>query len=512
MPGCPQPQNPATGKVCQSCGSKLLLKERYRPIQAIGQGGFGRTFLARDEDIPSKPKCVVKQLFFNQGQTRHIKKAEELFYQEAVRLDELGHHPQIPTLLAHFEQNQWLYLVQEFIAGPTLSRELKERGAFKEAQVRQALADLLRILAFIHDRQIIHRDIKPANIIRRTGAAGAGEGQLILIDFGIAKLLSATAMMQTGTIIGSPEYMAPEQTRGKVVPASDIYSLGVTCLHLLTGVSPANLYDEGRDRWIWRDFLTADKLVSAELGRILDKMVQAATRVRYASAAQVLRDLEPLPSPAIAPSPSPATQSPPRPVTRSPSPQPVSPTSAPAQPIKTFKRAIGNLFSSLAGHSTPDETPDILISEAGLDYTRLRDLLARKKWKLADEETRAALCQAVGKPPRGYLFEDDLANLPCEDLQTIDRLWVKYSDARFGFSVQARIYEGCGKDYGTFCDRIGWVTYRPAVPYKGIKFTLTAPIGHLPSRVWSGGTKWWRHAEAMANRLAECETNESQPS
>ncbi len=507
IPGCPKPENSESAKICQSCGGKLVLKARYRPIQALGHGGFGRTFLAVDEDIPSKPKCVVKQLFFQKGETHHVHKVKTLFYQEAVRLDDLGHHPQIPSLLAHFEQNQWLYLVQEFIEGPTLSWELKQKGAYRDVQIRELLKDLLPVLTFIHDRQIVHRDIKPANIIRRIGSDRPSftehqAGQIVLIDFGIAKLLSATAMMQTGTIIGSPEYMAPEQNRGKVVPATDLYSLGVTCLHLLTGVSPANLYDPNQDRWMWRDFLKADKLVSADLGRVLDKLVQNALTNRYQSAAEVLRDLNPIPTaslllpspPAIALSPLPASR-------RSPVQSKIA--RVPSRTIG-WRDVFSQFWPGVANRSNSVREPDILTSTVGIDYSRLRDLLAAQRWKQADEETRMVLCQAAGKPPRGYLFEDDIAKMPCEDLQTIDGLWVNYSDGRFGFSIQARIYEGVGKDYGTFCDRIGWKTYNPSVPYEGIQFNLKAPIGHLPSRIWSAGSKWWRHAGAIAAKLEQC--------
>ncbi|MGL5192627.1 MAG: GUN4 domain-containing protein [Chroococcales cyanobacterium] len=511
IPGCVQPQNPESAKTCQSCGSKLILKARYRPIQALGQGGFGRTFLAVDEDIPSKPKCVVKQLFFQKGETQQIQKVKDLFYHEAVRLDDLGHHPQIPSLLAHFEQNQRLYLVQEFIEGPTLSSELKQKGAYQEAEIRALLNDLLPVLTFIHDRQIVHRDIKPANIIRRIGSDRPSfteqqSGQIVLIDFGIAKLLSATAMMQTGTIIGSPEYMAPEQNRGKVVPATDLYSLGVTCLHLLTGMSPSDLYDPNQDRWIWRDFVRADKLVSADLGRILDKLVENALQKRYQSATEVLQNLNPTPkaSPAVSPSPTP----PPKRVASALRNSGQS-KSAPVPPRKTHWRdAFGQFWSELIPSANPVLEPDILTSTLGIDYSRLRDLLAAKKWKQADEETRSVLCQAAGKYPRAYLFEDDIAKIPCVDLQTIDRLWVNYSDARFGFSIQSRIYEGVGKDYGAFCDRIGWKTYNPSVPYEGIQFNLKAPIGHLPSRSWSGGSKWWRHAGAIAAKLEQCDATD----
>jgi len=100
-PDCPKPQNPAANKFCQYCGTKLLLREHYRAVKLIGQGGFGRTFLAVDQDKPGQPCCVIKQFYPQSQGTNIVQKAAMLFAQEAVRLDELGKHPQIPALLAH---------------------------------------------------------------------------------------------------------------------------------------------------------------------------------------------------------------------------------------------------------------------------------------------------------------------------------------------------------------------------------------------------------------------------
>lgn len=466
-PGCFAPQNPDSARFCLSCGSKLLLKERYRPIQPIGKGGFGRTFLGTDEDIPSKPHCVIKQFHFQGVSSTGLKKAAELFHQEAVRLDELGKHPQIPTLLAHFEQNQRLYLVQEWIAGQTLEQELRRSGAYKEAQIWELLQDLLPVLQYIHDNHVIHRDIKPANIIRRSspnpsnvlskGVVSGGvteRGNLVLIDFGVAKLLTDTALLQTGTIIGTPDYMAPEQLKGKVFAPSDLYSLGVTCIYLLTNVSPPQLYDSINDCWVWRDFLPSARQVSDRLGAILDKLLESAVKHRFQSADEVLKALN-------------STQK--------------------AAPLPVQQK--GNQG---------------LISAVGIDYKRLRDLLARKKWKEADQLTWELLCYALGKTPGYYLKQSDIEKLPCEDLWTIDQLWVKFSGGHFGFSVQKAIYEDVEGDYASFCDRIGWSLNNSSFQESACKFDLRAPMGHLPSRRWVGGINWWRHASVLATKLEQC--------
>jgi WD40 repeat protein len=295
-PACQNPQNPDRTQFCLNCGSKLLLRERYRAIKPLGRGGFGRTFLAVDEDKPSKPRCAIKQFFpLSQG-TSSAEKAAELFNREAVRLDELGKHPQIPELLAHFQQERYQYLVQEFIEGQNLQQELAQAGPFSENQIRSLLNDLLPVLQFVHSCSVIHRDIKPPNIIRRrisqTPVAYAYPtltGELVLVDFGAAKVVEGA--LKTGTVIGSPEFVAPEQIRGQAVYASDLYSLGVTCIYLLTQISPFDLFDINQDAWVWRDFLKVQ--IDPKLGRILDKMLEPSLSRRYNSATEVLQDLQP---------------------------------------------------------------------------------------------------------------------------------------------------------------------------------------------------------------------------
>ncbi|MGB3262793.1 MAG: serine/threonine-protein kinase, partial [Microcoleus sp.] len=295
-PACQNPQNADRTQYCLSCGSKLLLRQRYRAIKPLGRGGFGRTFLAVDEDKPSKPRCAIKQFFpLSQG-TSSAQKAAELFNREAVRLDELGKHPQIPELLAHFQQERYQYLVQEFIEGENLQQELARTGPFSESQILSLLKDLLPVLQFVHDRSVIHRDIKPPNIIRRrisqTPIAYTYPtltGELVLVDFGAAKVVEG--LKETGTVIGSPEFVAPEQIRGQAVYASDLYSLGVTCIYLLTQISPFDLFDINQDAWVWRDFLKVQ--IDPKLSRILDKTIEPSLSRRYKSVAEVLKDLQP---------------------------------------------------------------------------------------------------------------------------------------------------------------------------------------------------------------------------
>jgi tetratricopeptide (TPR) repeat protein len=291
-PACHNPPNSDGTMFCTNCGTGLVvLTNRYRPVKSLGGGGFGKTYLA--EDIHKlNEHCVIKQFAPQVQGTAALNKATELFEQEARQLQQLGEHPQIPTLLAYFEQDSRLYLVQQFINGQNLLAELQQQGTFNEQKIRELLLDLLEILKTVHQHQVIHRDIKPENIIRRS------DGKLVLIDFGASKQLTATVMTQVGTTIGSFGYAPLEQMQGgKAYPASDLYSIGATCFHLLSGVHPWQLWQLQGYSWVanWRSHL--QQSVSQDLERVLDKLLQVEYQQRYQSAEEVLQALNSQPIP-----------------------------------------------------------------------------------------------------------------------------------------------------------------------------------------------------------------------
>ncbi|MEH2048891.1 tetratricopeptide repeat protein [Nostoc sp.] len=304
-PDCHNPPNSDRTMFCFNCGTGLVvLRNRYRPIKSLGGGGFGKTYLAEDIDKLNE-YCVIKQFAPQVQGTAALKKATELFEQEAKQLQQLGNHRQIPTLLAYFNQDNRLYLVQEFIDGQNLLDELKQQGIFNQQKVRELLLDLLDILKTVHQQQVIHRDIKPENIIRRS------DGQLVLIDFGASKQLTATVMTQIGTTIGSFGYASLEQMQGgKAYPASDLYSIGATCFHLLSGIHPWELWQRQGYGWVvsWRQYL--QQPVSEDLGRILDRLLQEEYQQRYQSAAEVLQALNSEPIPVTQPVTPPVTPPP----------------------------------------------------------------------------------------------------------------------------------------------------------------------------------------------------------
>ncbi|MEI1375918.1 MULTISPECIES: serine/threonine-protein kinase [unclassified Nostoc] len=260
---------------------------RYQILEQIGQGGFGVTFLAEDTQRPGNPKCVVKQFqpIFTNPDT--LQSAKRFFNSEAVILEKLGNHDQIPRLLAHFEEDQEFYLVQEYIEGHDLSKELLPGKKLNEAYVIKLLQDILQVLTFIHHQRVIHRDIKPSNIIRRL------DGKIVLIDFGAVKQISTQIIQPQGQnnitfAVGTPGYMPSEQTSGNPDFRSDIYAVGIVAIQALTGISPEQLPKDVNNEIVWHN----QAEISQELTYILDRMVRYDFRQRYESAEQVLQALQ----------------------------------------------------------------------------------------------------------------------------------------------------------------------------------------------------------------------------
>jgi serine/threonine protein kinase, bacterial len=263
-----------------------ILKKRYRIIRNLSRGGFGETFLAEDMDLPSVRRCVIKQLKPLDNNSQVYELVKERFSKEAEILERLGDkHLQIPTLYAYFEEAGQFFLVQEWIEGTTLTEKVREKGILNENSVKEILLNALAILDYVHAQKIIHRDIKPDNIILR-----AANGQPVLIDFGAVKETMSTVLnpaAAASVAIGTPPFMPGEQVSGRPLFSSDLYSLGLTAIYLLTGKYPQELENHPlTGEWQWRKYALQ---VSSSFAEVLDKAVKLHPRDRYHSA-QEMRD------------------------------------------------------------------------------------------------------------------------------------------------------------------------------------------------------------------------------
>lgn len=303
--------------------SGTILQNRYLVLSVLGQGGFGRTYLAEDQGRFNE-RCALKELIPPQTGDYLLDKSKELFQREATTLYQIK-HPQIPQFRANFEQDGRLFLVQDYVEGKTYRELLNERlaqthiqtpgqtlprhtGVFSEAEARQLLQQLLPVLDHIHSKNIIHRDITPDNIIRRDS-----DGLPVLIDFGVVKELATRLHSPHGTAVattvGKIGYAPSEQIQsGRAYPSSDLYSLAVTAVVLLTGKEPREMFDDNQLTWNWRPWAN----VSDDLANILNRMLSYRPGERYQSAAEVLQALQ-TGAAAPAPIPPPPVPTPPPP-------------------------------------------------------------------------------------------------------------------------------------------------------------------------------------------------------
>jgi serine/threonine protein kinase len=279
---------------------KKILGNRYELKQLLGQGGFGKTYLTIDRHRFNEP-CVVKEFLPQNQGDYEAKKSRELFEREARILHQID-RAQIPKFFAFFEENERLFLVQEYIKGRTYSSLLRERqqygNTFSELEITKWLKDLLPVLGYLHDRQIVHRDISLDNIMLQDDS-----NLPMLIDFGIGRsdlvqsqnphenFAEFTNSTRQRSIVGKVGYAPYEQIwLGQSFPSSDLYSLAITAVVMLTGIDPQTLTSQASFKEQW----PRKAAVSNDLVKILNRMLQDTPAHRYQSAAAVLTDLEQL--------------------------------------------------------------------------------------------------------------------------------------------------------------------------------------------------------------------------
>lgn len=435
---------------------QTMLQNRYIFEEVLGKDEFQITYKANDTRESSR--CVVKQFTPPYQDSRALNIAEELFKKEAENLQQLGRqHDQIPQLFAYFEENGKFYLVQEFINGHDLTSQISPTKKLNEEAVVELLKDILEVLVFVHQQNIIHQDIKPQNIIVRKQ-----DGKIVLIDFSAVQKIKHLETYHRSKncktpVIGTPGYMPIEQERDRAQFCSDIYAVGMIAIQALTGLDINDIAQPIGDI-SWRD---KAQNISNELANIIDKMVRYDFQKRYQSAQEVLRALN--------------------------------------SPIINFK-------------------------ELDIKYHALRMHLVKQEWEKADSETVELMLEEANRKKQRSLNMESLENFPCEVLETIDALWVKYSKGKFGFSIQARIWKelvgnsnGNPDMYRKFGEKLGWVKPYEIFWYgNNLIFDIDkAPKGHLPvgrfgdissaKKIsgWVGGFGLQR-IEKIVSKLSQC--------
>jgi len=437
-----------------------ILLGRYRITNNLGEGGFGETYLAIDTASPDHPQCVVKKLKKN-PHPEMLQTARRLFDTEAKTLYKLGKHEQIPQLLEHFEENSEFYIVQEFIKGHDLKKEITPGKPLDETSVIQLLIEILEILKYVHNNNIIHRDIKPSNLMRREK-----DNKLVMIDFGAVKELSVLSLNKQGiafpTIaIGTPVYMAPEQANGFPKLCSDIYAIGIIAIQAITGLYCQEIQKDPDTGEIigWENFQ-----ISKQLAKVLKKMVRYNYKKRYKNATEALQALVNISS---------------------------------EQPKFPVKVIISSIFAAIAGISLftiiPKPEPDLIG-----DYNQLEKYLETQDWEKANQETIDIMLKVTKQDSEGFLDINAINNFPCKDLAILNQLWQKYSQKKFGFSVQKSRYQETGNVIGKYNENtfnefgrmVGWQQEGVWISDQELNFSSEVP-GHLPSSPILIDTLWY---------------------
>jgi len=422
--------------------------DRYIIEDKLGEGGFGVTYLA--QKAQNRQRVVIKTLKDDLLSHPNFPKYRDKFHDEALLLA-VCKHPNIVQIDTYFTHDDFPCIAMEYVAGEDLWKWVKRRGILSETEALNYIRQVGEAVIVVHDKGLLHRDIKPQNIMVRDNQ------DAVLIDFGLARGFIPNRTQEI-TVELTQGFAPPEQYGrfGKFAQYTDVYALAATLYYLLTKTSPTGAELRGLNHPL-KSPLQINSCISDEVNEAILQGMEMEAIKRPQS---VQEWLAMLPQPPIG-NERPKGVVPPT----IPSPQP------PPQPVK-------------------------LISAKGVDYRKLHRLLASKKWKEADKETKNKMLEAAGRTKEMWLRIEDIDQFPCEDLRTIDQLWVKYSNRRFGFSVQKRIYESLGgtreydeKIWDAFGDRVGWRVNSKWLDYNDLKFNTKAPEGHLPSRRGFLGTE-----------------------
>jgi eukaryotic-like serine/threonine-protein kinase len=265
------------------------LHSHYKIVKLLGMGRSGAAYLAEDIDLPAHPPCLVKKFKHVDDNSIERLLIQQLFELQSTIFSQVGQHPQIPTLIAKFEEDGDLYLVREYIEGELLSKELAPGLRWSQMQTFDFLMDLMGILSFIHSFRYIHQDINPENLIRRSL-----DGRFSLIGFSAVKDLGRIWQKSLNRhrppvpiFNGSPGYIPYEQEQNATQFNSDIYAVGVIAIQALTGKFPVDR-DPRSYELKWRDGVKLD----LRMMDIIDKMVRPDYRDRYQSVLEILADLQ----------------------------------------------------------------------------------------------------------------------------------------------------------------------------------------------------------------------------
>ncbi len=541
---------------------QLIQRGKYLIEEVLGAGGAGITYQAKD--VNTGEIFAIKTLNATLQVQPDFSKHQERFVQEAFNLAKCRHAHVIRVDNVCKEEDLWC-MVMEYIDGSNLEALVKKQGGFSEVEAIRYIYQIGSALSYIHNQGILHRDVKPANIMRRSET-----NEAVLIDFGLARdFVEDKTKMHTNS---RTEGFAPIEQyprSAKRGAYTDVYALSATLYYLLTLQVPfpaqfrqqginlvppkqhnnqisdrtslvilkgMELLPEDRPESIeqWLHLLTENTAISLSNSH-LGKKLETSPKTEQ----EIIEPIKTLPKPPDVVSSAEQIESDNQETYQviEEKYDPLSPTRFVDNPygvIKEQKQDISaqnplpltnysgsktdiapakTIVESIPKKEIPRKKKKKLpLSEVGINYKPLAELLYQKKWEEADKETQRLMLKASGEEYSAWIDRNTMHTFPCRDLDTIDKLWVKYSRGRFGISVQKRIYLSLGgkrkhdkKTWEALGERVGWRVNNIWIFPEDVNYTINAPQGHLPSIAMSGILD--RGIYTLISRTMDCNLN-----
>ncbi|MGD1805773.1 GUN4 domain-containing protein [Dapis sp. BLCC M126] len=438
---------------------KKLYGNRYIIQKELGKGGYSITYIAKT----NKGELVViktlkDEIFKDKNLTNFLEKYQQDFRDEALRLA-LCQHPNIVQIKNVFTEEKHPCIVMEYVAGENLEKLVRRKGKLSESEALIYIQQIGEALTVIHAKGLLHRDVKPQNIIVRNIN---NNPQAVLIDFGIAREFIPDVTL-TQTIAGSNGFSPIEQyaEKAKRGEFTDVYSLAATLYYLVTSEVPIP--------------------APARAARIaLNPPQQFNLKISLDFQETILKGM------AFHPEERP---------------QSVVEWLSSFTEVKSQKSKVKNKILLTENLENTIISQDYFLSESlvnslketQIDYRQLENFLASQKWQEADAETREIMLKILGRETRQWGTKAEIKKFPCTELSIIDRLWIKYSNGRFGFSVQKGIWQSIGGKpdadqniYMRFVEQVGWRVNENSLSWFDLNFNIHAPVGHLPCGVGRG--------------------------
>lgn len=423
----------------------------YRLNKFLGAGSFGGVFHASEMVRNTSVQEVAIKVIPESSDDKliELQNARKLEHSNLIKAYSVGEFS--------FLKTEMLYLVMELAQG-SLDNHIA-KGSLSSGEIKNITAQVAQGLSYLHSQNKVHRDLKPGNILKVNQ-------QYKLADFGLIRTLNNKSHTQTVHNSGTIIYMPPEAFKGDISAAWDMWSLGIMLIEMTTNQFPYKFNNDLNQ--LMARVMNCDLQIPSlprEFKPIIEGCLQKDRRQRW-TAQQVLNAIQP-----VAWASSPSSQK--------------IQNSSPSQSEQT------------TGKMPVSQIP---LKTAKADFTLLDRYLAQGKWYEADEETKNLMLKIVGREEglmdgQDYIHEEDFEKFPREQLKIIDSLWVKYSQGKFGFSVQKKIWLECGGNVGVydydiylkFGDKIGWTNgkgdlldYSQWLEKSQLNFSINAPQGHLP--------------------------------